>query len=103
MKVVGWRAHYRGGVTFDSSEARPVELPADLPGVVEFLERPYRRIVDGGDWLWWEDGRWHASGTVWGGWVEKPHPDAIRGLALPDDEWEAVRRRMIEDRDWPDG
>lgn len=73
-----------------------------MVGVVEFLDPPYRKIVSAADWLWMEDGRWQASGTVWGGWVDKPHPDAIRGAALPDKAWERVRRQMLNDHNWPD-
>lgn len=103
MSRVGWRAHYPGGITYDSANTRPTELPDGMLGAVEFLAPPYRKIIDGGDWYWHEDGRWHASDTVWDGWVEKPRPDAIRGKALPDDRWEKARQRMLNDREWPDG
>lgn len=101
MDLLGWRAHYAAGITFDSAEARPTELPDGAIGVVEFLARPYRKIVDGGDWYWMEGGRWQASDTVWNGWVERPHPDAIRGMGLPDDRWQKAREAMLNDRDWP--
>lgn len=102
----GWRAHYPGGVTFDSSEVRPAELPSGCAGVVEFLEPPYRRIVDGGDRFYFSAGRWHATDTVWGGWVDPPEgvsPERVkRGIGLADEAWEEVRRAMLADRDWPE-
>lgn len=102
MDSQGWRAHYGIGDTVDSVETSYGDLPDGLPGVVEFLEPPYRKIVDGGDWLWMEDGRWQATGSVWGGWVDRPHPYAIRGKALADGEWRQLRRQMMNDREWPD-
>lgn len=73
---------------------------------MEFLDPPYRKIVDGGDWLWWDGERWQASGTVWGGWVDRPDvaPERCkRGLGIPDEAWEKVRQAMLSDRNWPDG
>lgn len=104
--TTSWRAYYAGGVTFDSSETRVEELPDGLLGVVEFLEHPYRKIVDGGDWYWMEDGRWQATGSIWEGWVERPEgvPDERlkRGLGISDDGWSEARARMLDDLNWPD-
>lgn len=103
MKIIGWRAYYAGGITYDSDETRYEELPDGLIGVVEFLEPPYRKIVCGGDWLYMEDGRWHETDTMWDGWVERPKVHAKRGKALPDEAWSKAQARMLNDREWPDG
>lgn len=74
-------------------------------GVVVFLNPPYRRIVDGGDWTWMSDGEIHVSGTTWGGFIDPPdlrcRSCVKRGAAMPDEEWRSVQAEMLEDRRWP--
>ena len=104
VAIKGWRAYYAGGITFDSGEVRPEELPTGAYGIVEYLEPPYRVIVDGGDWYYMADGRWRASGTVWDEWIEAPDVvgAVIRsGPALPDEAWARMQAAMVADREWP--
>lgn len=102
---MGWRAYYPGGFTYDSSDTRPEELPDGILGIVEFLTPPYRKIVDGGDWYWFDGERWQATGSKWEGTVERPEgvPDERlkRGLGISDDGWSKARARMLDDMDWP--
>lgn len=101
-----WRAYYADGTRYSSAERSWSDLPADgMVGVVVFSEPPYRRIIDGADWIWMEGGEVRTSGTMWGGWVEPPALECRsclkRCAALPDDEWKKVQREMTEDRRWP--
>jgi hypothetical protein len=100
-----WRVHYADGTTADSSETSHVDVRDGVLGIVEFLKPPYRRIVDGGDWFWLQGGTWRKSGTIWGGWVDRPDVKCRsclkRGAALPDEEWVRAQARMFEDRRWP--
>lgn len=100
---MSWRAYYADGSTVDSTDVESWrELEDGVVGVVEFHEPPQRKTLYGADWLWREDGRWQESGTMWDGYVERPHPDAIRCAGMPDAAWDELRRRMVEDRDWPE-
>ena len=97
---MGWRAYYGDGSTVDSQQQEPDDLADGVAGIVEFLEPPYRKIIDGGDWFWYDGDRWHASDTVWGGWVERPSRNAVRGAGLDDEDWETIRQRMLSDTNW---
>jgi hypothetical protein len=102
--IMGWRTYYADGTTVDSTEAAPEQLDHGVVGVVEFLEPPYRKIVCGGDWVWWDGEHWQETDSVWNGWVDPPQdvPEKYvkRGAGLPDDEWERLRLRMVDDREW---
>lgn len=101
----GWRAYYADGRTFASNEVLWLHLPpTGLVGVVVFLEPPYRRIIDGHDWIWLEDGEFHTVMThpEWGKWAERPDaPYVKQGAGMDDQAWEAMQQRMFEDRIWP--
>lgn len=104
----GWRAYYSDGSTFASSDVAWAALPPDgLPGVVEFKEPPYRVLHDGYDWIWLEGGEFRTVTTheKWGQWADPPEgvdPALVkRGAGMEDGPWQALQRRMLEDRDWP--
>lgn len=103
-----WRAYYSDGRTFDSSGSTWVSLPpTNLVGVVVFKEHPYRVVLDGYDWIYLLDDEFHIVDThpEWGKWAERPKVYCLscvkQGAAMPDDEWEALQKRMFEDRSWP--
>lgn len=82
------------------------ELPKDgILGVVVYHEKPYRTQVVNGDWFWMEDGRPTCGETTWDGWVDPPDgvdPQMLkRGVGVSDEEYERVRREMVEDKTWP--
>lgn len=107
MRVVGWRAYYASGYTISNVAAAWSKIPRDqLVGVVVFHDRPYRTLVMGNDWVWMEDGQIHGSGSgEWGEWAEPPDVscnDCLkRGAAMPDDDWEGLQDKMLEDKNWP--
>ena len=90
-----------------STDVRWQELPDGIVGVVVYLDPPYRRIVDGHDWIWLADGEFRAKSThaTWGRW--KPKPKGVcgacvkRGAAMPDDLWAGAQRAMLEAREAP--
>lgn len=100
-----WRAWYADGAVYSSADVAWADLPAEgMVGVVVYLAHPYRRIVDGADWYWLADGEVHALMThkAWGQFVEAPADVPARVLkrsgVLGDEEWEGVRREMLEAR-----
>lgn len=104
--MFGWRAYYAPFTTYDSSKYEWTDLPDEgMVGVVVFKEPPYRELVNGGDWFYLdEDGKPAASNTVWDGWVDPPDvsdDELKRGKALPDNQWEALRITMTNDKAWP--
>lgn len=101
----GWHAYYADGSRYSSADASWNDLPEDgLLGVVVFGEPPYRRIVDGADWIWLQDGEIRSVTTAgeWGTWAEPPEVDCAsclkRCVGLPDDEWARVHAEMLADR-----
>lgn len=84
-------------------------LPWGIVGAVEYLDplaSPHRRIIDGCDWYWLEDGEIRGLETheTWGQFVDPPDVPAgvlKRTGAMPDDVWEVVRRAMLEARTCP--
>lgn len=108
MAPLRWRAYYSDGRTFASGDVAWAALPPDgCVGVVVFNEPPYRRILDGYDWVYMLDGKLFTVETnpVWGEWAAKPALRCLscvkRGEAMEDEAWQAMRRRMFEDRTWP--
>lgn len=107
MTQFGWRAYHFDGRTFASSDVAWPAVPDGIVGVVEFLEPPYRRIHDGHDWIWMEGGEFRTVTThqEWGAWADSPEVACAsclkRGAGMGDDAWEAMQRRMFEDRTWP--
>lgn len=108
MIQLGWRAYHADGRTFASNEWLWSAIPSfDIPGVVEFLEPPYRRIHDGYDWIWLLDGEFYSvtNHPEWGEWAKRPEsidPSILkRGVGMEDDAWKLMQRRMFEDRTWP--
>lgn len=104
----GWRAFYADGRAYASTRVAWQELPArGLVGVVVYLSHPYRRILDGHDWIYLEDGEFVTVGThpEWGRWT--PKPDGVpadmlkRGAAMPDGAWEEMQKAMMEARTCP--
>jgi hypothetical protein len=96
------------GTTYSSAECVWTEVPAEgVVGVVVYLDPPYRRIIDGHDWVWMEGGEFRIVGThdQWGSWAPKPETSCggcvKRGVGVPDDRWEAIQREMMEARAWP--
>lgn len=104
----GWRAYDADFSEYPSVEVTWRELPArGLVGVVVYLSHPYRRIIDGHDWMWMEDGEIRVvdSDSEWGQWADPPDgvPAAMlkRGEGMDDDAWEDMRARMMGARSWP--
>lgn len=94
-----WEAFDADGGRYTSLD----DLPEDgLVGVVEYLEPPYRVIVDGGNWYVWDGERWKASGdgSDDGRWGRRPRGDVVIRSApsLDDDVWAAIKREMLEAR-----
>lgn len=104
----GWRAYYADGRTFGSGDVEWSALPpTGLVGVVVFLDPPYRRIIDGFDWIYMADGELHTVMThdTWGEWADRPDVPCDscvkQGAGMDDDAWDAIQRRMFNDREWP--
>lgn len=106
----GWRSWYsvlrREWVVYSSAEWELHELPREgCLGFVVYLDPPYRYIVLGGDWYWLENGKFHASDTIWNGYVDPPGVACSsclkRSGVLDDDVWAEVQREMMEAREWP--
>jgi hypothetical protein len=102
-----WRAFYADGSRFSSAEMHWQALPATgLVGVVIYLEPPYRRIIDGHDWVWMEGVELHAVTThaEWGRWAPKPVACGScvkQGAAMDDDAFAAVQAEMLAARTVP--
>lgn len=118
----GWRAWYATSrttwVVYSSAETAWEEIPPgdpDVPegvvGVVVYLSEtvtPYRRIVDGVDWCWLEDGVVRSVDThpEWGKYADPPEdvdPAILkRCVAMDDDAWSEVQREMLAAREAPE-
>lgn len=104
----GWRAWYDDDGVYSSAHVAWADLPeTGMVGVVVYEEPPYRRIVDGGDWYWMEDGMIHCTETHgdWGLFVEPPkvacQACVKKSGDMSDDAFRAVQREMMEARAWP--
>jgi hypothetical protein len=108
-ETMRFRAWYEDRRVYSSAEVSFQSLPAEgMVGVVVYLSEsvtPFRQIVDGGDWYYLRDGRIHAAGTVWGGYVERPDVGCAacvkRSGVLDDRTWAAVQREMMAAREAP--
>lgn len=103
-----WRAYYANGLRLTSADQSWSQIPvAGLVGVVVYLEPPYRRIIDGHDWVWLGSDGFDAVTThdEWGQWA--PAPDGVdvrmlkQGAGMPDEEWAAVQAEMTAAREAP--
>jgi hypothetical protein len=103
--VRGWRAYYADGARYSSADTAWQALPGEgLVGVVVYLDEPYRRILDGHDWIWLEDGAFRLVDThpKWGKWAEKPAVRCAsclkRGAGMDNEAWAAVQAEMMAAR-----
>lgn len=112
-----WRAWYAISrtewVIYSSADTPWQEIPSgeeDGPegtvGGVVYLTPPYRRIPDGADWYWLEDGDIRSVTTheEWGKWAPRPDVPASllkRSGFLDDEPWARVQREMMEAREVP--
>ena len=108
MRMIGWKAWYRGGRAFCSTGTRWADLPDDgaLGFVVLFDEfspgsdERYRRFVSGSDLYWMVE--IEGDQTLCQGFhddhVEKRYPGAIikRGAWTSDDEMQRVNAQMAK-------
>lgn len=73
--------------------------------IVEYLDPPYREVVQGGDWYVWGGHRWSHTGTPqeWGEWRDKPGGLAVVKSCERHDpaKIDAVIEAAMEDREWP--
>jgi len=107
-RIVGWRAWYTGGRTFDSTTTRWPDLPTEgaLVFVLYSRTRPYRRVMVGVS-LYWHDpvsqvyGCDNAADAIIpdklrdGGWVK-------RGKWVADAEFRPVVDEAMDAKDAPD-
>lgn len=119
--MIGWRAWYATSrttwVVYSSAESwedippGDPDVPEGVVGVVEYLSRdvtPYRRIVDGVDWCWLEDGRIRSVEThdEWGKYADPPDgvdPALLKQCApMDDDAWAEVQAEMLAARESPE-
>jgi hypothetical protein len=111
MEIRGWRAWVWDGEQVSrhsSADFRWQELPSEgVVGVVVYLDPPYRRILDGHDWIWMSEGEFDIVPThpEWGKWADPPmgacRSCLKKGAPVLDDEWARVQAAMLEDRTWP--
>lgn len=102
--MIEWRTAYTNERWFNSNDTEWSNLPPKgVLGVVLYKEPPYRKIVTGGDWYYWDDETITCTGSTWNGWVDAPKDadDPKRGAAVPDSEWENVRSDLLEARTCP--
>ena len=108
--IKAWRAWYADGQVYDSVGTAPDALPRT--GLVCLMEyetedyapgRPYRRLVQQGDWYWWDGEHWQRSQTGdWGTWTPQPRPDAIQSTAaLPEAEYDRIIALAMAAREAP--
>jgi hypothetical protein len=106
-----WRAWVWDGEAVEVYASDDTEW-RDVPrlgvvAVVVYLDPPYRRIIDGHDWIWVEDGAFQVVDTdpEWGEWAAPPdrvnEPGCKRGSAVPDDVWAEIQQAAMEAREWP--
>lgn len=103
-----WRVWYADSGVYDSTEMDWVDLPdSGMLGAVVYYERPYREIVNGGDWFYLDDNGVPTRTEThdeWGEWVPKPEaPDEEikQGQAVSDELWQQKQHEMQESREWP--
>lgn len=105
MRVLGWRAYFSGGRTYDSVLHTWGELPRSEALVfVVYHPRPYRTVVDGGDWYWLDGGMVRCSPTheQKGSWVPRCGGDSsIAGLWVDDDVFAAVKAEAMAAKECP--
>lgn len=106
--MLKWRAWYADGRVFSYKDVMWQKLPAKgLVGVVIYETPPYRRIMDGGDWFWLENGDLHVSAThdEWGKWVNPPDVPCKscvkQGQAMSNEAFEGIQKEMLEATEWP--
>jgi hypothetical protein len=94
-----WTAYYTGNRVFDSNNLSWAELPDDGVLIVVEYQQGGRRIVDGGDWYWLEDGRINYVPSVsWDN--EEPKPNVScqscvkRGAKADDDTFYSLYDRV---------
>lgn len=98
---MSWRAFYADGARYSSADTEWQSLPATgLVGVVVYMEPPYRRIIDGHDWVWMEAGEFRVvDSTTWGEWADEPVVACAaclkRGEGMEDVAWAAVQAEML--------
>lgn len=110
MAVLGWRVFYPGGVTRNSSDTLPKELPDGILGIVEYLpfDSPKRYFHTGYDWYFFWDG---PRGLVIGGNSDRleenkrRYPGAVflRGRWTTHEHMREVREAMNEAKEPPGG
>jgi hypothetical protein len=107
--MLGWRAWmYDGTVYPGTTLSEWQQVPKmGVVGVVVYLDPPYRRIIDGYDWIWLEDGEFKTIPThdEWGKWNDPPtkkcDPCLKRGAGVEDEAWAEMQREMIEAKEAP--
>lgn len=106
--MLKWKAWYEDGRKFSSADTMWQDLPnRGMVGVVVYEEYPYRRILDGGDWYWLENGDIHQTNTheEWGQFLPAPDINCTsclkRSGVMSDTAWKRIQAQMIGDRTWP--
>lgn len=106
-----WVVYSSGETAWEDIPPGDPDVPEGVVGVVVYLSTtvtPYRRIVDGVDWCWLEDGRVQSVETheEWGKYAPAPEgvdPAILKQCVAMDDEaFAAVQREMREAREWPE-
>ena len=99
-----WTAVYTEDRIFHSRETSWNDLPEEGVLIVIEYQPSGRRIIDGGDWYWMEDGQIHYLPSVsweeeWGKPVVECSSCVKKGARVPDGDffalYEKVRRREI--------
>ena len=88
-------------------------LPDGIEGVVVYEDKetpagfPYRILVSGGDWYWWDGGNIFTDSPNYlkGTWNDRPIElcsSCIKqsGLWLDDVEWNRIRYEMMRAKTW---
>ena len=104
-EIIGWRAYYADGKVYTDFPLPP----AGLVCVMEYEARdwapgkPYRRIVKGGDWYWFDGDRWQRVKTgEWETWQDKPNAQAIQSTTrLPEAEYNRIVESAFAAEAWP--
>ena len=99
-----WTAYYTEGKVFHSQDTDWSALPEEGVLIVVEYQPGGRRIVDGGDWYWLENGRINYVPSL--SWEkEEPKPQVScsncvkRGVAMEDDAFYALYRRVKRGED----
>lgn len=107
MKVIGWKAWYTNDRQYNSIDHNPKDLPdTGLLFIKEFGDNGrYFRVLDGGDWYYYEDGRWHRVGSdSWDGWVDPPAVKCDKCLKRGDgvsDKMFSEMTELVWESEWP--